>query len=77
MARSRTPNHSKSPRRSRSPRLVLLYVPSVHLAGIRANDLAAMLGGKLVYEYAVGVQRQGPSKEVKDEQARAAARGEL
>jgi hypothetical protein len=47
------------------------------VTGIVANDLAAMLGGKLVYEYAVGVQRQGPSKEVKDEQARAAARGEL
>jgi hypothetical protein len=27
-----------------------------------------MLGGKLVYEYAVGVQRQGPSLEVKAEQ---------
>jgi hypothetical protein len=27
-----------------------------------------MLGGKLVYEYAVGVQRQGASKEVKAEQ---------
>jgi len=27
-----------------------------------------MLGGKLVYEYAVGVQRQGSSKDVKAEQ---------
>jgi len=33
-----------------------------------------MLGGKLVYEYAVGVQRQGASKGVKEEQK---AKGEL
>lgn len=30
------------------------------------RDLAAMLGGKLVYEYAVGIQRQGHSLEIKD-----------
>jgi len=28
--------------------------------------IAAYLGGKLVYEYAVGVQRQGSGKEVKE-----------
>lgn len=36
-----------------------------------------MLGGKLVYEYAVGVQRQGPSKEVREEQNANARTGEL
>jgi hypothetical protein len=36
-----------------------------------------MLGGKLVYEYAVGVQRQGASKEVKAEQEVKKAKGEL
>jgi hypothetical protein len=36
-----------------------------------------MLGGKLVYEYAVGVQRQGASKEVKAEQNTNAGAGEL
>lgn len=49
------------PQQGSSGRHVISFLLDVEL-----TRPAAMLGGKLVYEYAVGVQRQGSGKAVKE-----------